>query len=116
MVAILADVSKFKWLGSLNEFDYTAQNEIKLQSCLLYLVKSNDLPKTVYKVIRPLGSQRPKMYGFPKIQNRDVPRCPFFSMIGSAKHELAKFFATLLQSVLKLYSINSLIVPFLLLK
>ena len=84
MVAILADVSKFKWLGPLNEFDNSSQNETKLQRRLLYLVKSNDLPKKVYKVIRSFGSQRPKMYGLPKIKKWDVPCHPMLSMIGSS--------------------------------
>ena len=55
MVAILSDVTKFEYLGPVNEFDNTAQNETKLQRGLLQLVKSDDLPKTVYEVIRPTG-------------------------------------------------------------
>ena len=61
MVAILSDVTKFKCLGSVNEFHNTAQNETELQRRFLQLVKSDDLPKTVYVVIRPTNSQRPKM-------------------------------------------------------
>ena len=106
MVAILSDVTKFECLGPVNEFDNTTQNETKLQRRLLQLVKSDDLPKTVYKVIRPIGSQRPRMYGLPKIHKREVPCRPFLSMIGSAQHELAKFLTALLQPVLELYSTN----------
>ena len=61
IVAILFDVTKFECLWPVNEFDNTTQNEIKLQRRLLQLVKSDDLPKTVYEVIRPTGSQRPRM-------------------------------------------------------
>ena len=73
MVAILSDVTKFECLGPANEFDNTVRNETKLQRRLLQLVKSDDLPKTVYEVIRPTGSQRPRMYGLPKIHKQDVP-------------------------------------------
>ena len=48
MVVVLSDVTKFKCLGPVNEFDNTAQNETKLQSHFLQLVKSDDLPKTDY--------------------------------------------------------------------
>ena len=106
MVAILSDVTKFECLEPVNQLDNTAQNEIKLQRRLLQLVKSDDLPKTVYEVIRPTGSQRPRMYGLPKIHKQDVPCRPILSMIGSAQHELAKFLAALLQSILELYSTN----------
>ena len=54
----------------------------------------------------PTGSQRPRMYGLPKIHKQDVPCRPILSMIGSAQHELAKFLAALLQPVLELYSNN----------
>ena len=57
MVAILSDVTKFECLGPVNQFDSTVQNKTKLQRRLLQLVKSDDLPKTVYEVIRPTGSQ-----------------------------------------------------------
>ena len=96
MVAILSDVTKFECLGPVNEFNNNVQNETKLQRCLLQSVKSDDLPKTVYEFIRPTGSQRPRMYGLPKIYKRDVPCRPILSMIGFAQHELAKFLAALL--------------------
>ena len=96
MVAILSDVIKFECFGPVNEFDNAAQNESKLQRRFLQLVKSDDLPKTVYEVIRATVSQRPRMYGLSKIHKRDVPCRFILSMIGSAQHELAKFLAALL--------------------
>ena len=106
MIAILSDVTKFECLAPVNEFDNTTQNETKLQRSLLQSIKSDDLRKTVYKVIRPTGSQRPRMYGLPKMHKRDVPCRPILGMIGSAQHKLAKFLAALLQPVLELYSNN----------
>ena len=116
MLAILADVRKYEWLDPLNEFDNSAQNETKLQRRLLYLVKSNNLPKTVDKVLRPFGSQRPKMYGLPKIQNKDVHHRPILSMIGSAQHELAKFLAAYYNPYWSFTQLIALIILFLSLK
>ena len=78
MVAILSDITKFECLGPVNEFNNTAQNETKLQRHFLHLVKSDNLPKTVYEVIRPTSSQRPKMYRLPKIHKQDVTCILFF--------------------------------------
>ena len=72
----------------------------------VHLVKSDDLQKTVYEVIRSTGSQRPRLYGLPKIHKQDVPCRPILLMIGSAQYNLAKFLGTLLQPVLELYSTN----------
>ena len=73
---------------------------------MIKLVKADELPQNVYQVIRPTGSQRPKMYGLPKIHKQNAPCRSILSMIGSAQHELAKFLAALLQPVLNRYSIN----------
>ena len=78
MVAILSDITKFECLGPVNEFNNTTQNETKLQCCLLLLVKSDDLPKTINEVIRPTGSQQPTTYKLPKIHKQDVPCRAFF--------------------------------------
>ena len=99
MVAILSDITKFECLGPVNKFDNTAQNETNLQHCFLQLIKSDDLLKMVYEVIRPTGSQRLIMYGLPKIHKQDVPCCPILLIIISAQHVLAKFLATLLQPI-----------------
>ena len=99
MECILSDTSKFKFLGPVSEFDKTEKNEAKLQRHLLKLVKADELPQNVYQVIRPTGSQRPRMYGLPKIHKQNAPCRPILSMIGSAQHELAKFLAALLQPV-----------------
>ena len=106
MNSILLDSSKFKCLGSTDDCDNTAKNEARLQRCLLKMVKNNELPKFVYEAIRPTGSQRPRMYGLPKIHKKEIPCRPILSMIGSAQHELAKFLSAVLQPVLNLYSNN----------
>ena len=106
MKCILFDISKFNLLGPVSEFDKTGKNKGKLQRHLLKLNKADELPKNVYQVIRPTGSQWPKIYGLPKIHKQNAACRPILSMIGSAQHELAKFLAALLQPVLNRYSIN----------
>ena len=62
------------------------------------------LTNEVYDRIRPTGSQRPQMYGLPKIHKPNVPLRPILSMIGSAQHELAKWLSAVLDPVLQKYS------------
>ena len=54
----------------------------------------------------PVGSQRPRMYGLPKIHKEGVPLRPILSMIGSPQHELAKWLADILDPVLQKFSVN----------
>ena len=98
--------SKARSNGLYEPVSLITQNETKLQRRLLQLVKSDDLPETVYEVMGPTGSQRSRIYGLPKIHKRDMPCRPISLMIGSAQHDLAKFLPALLQPVLELYSIN----------
>ena len=48
MECILSDISKFKLLGPVSEFDKTGKNEAKLPRHLLKLVKADELPQNVY--------------------------------------------------------------------
>ena len=73
---------------------------------LLQLKKECLISKQVYEAIRPAGSQRPRMYGLPKIHKKDVPLRPILSMTGSAQHQLAKWLTSLLQPVLQNLSSN----------
>ena len=71
---------------------------------LLQLKKECLISKQVYEAIRPTGSQRPRMYGLPKIHKKDVPLRPILSMTGSAQHQLAKWLTSLLQPVFQNFS------------
>ena len=73
---ILQDNSKFENLGPSSEFDNTAKIEAHIQRRLLQLKKEGLLPSDIYRRIRPTGSQRPQMYGLPKIHKQDVPLRP----------------------------------------
>ena len=104
MENILLDKEKFEKLGDVETQDKTAKLERKLQKRLLELVNSKVLTNEVYDRIRPTGSQRPQMYGLPKIHKPNVPLRPILSMIGSAQHELAKWLSEVLDPVLQKYS------------
>ena len=54
--------------------------------------------------IRPTGSQRPRMFGLPKIHKQDVPLRSILSMSGSAQHQLAQWLTSVVDPVLSLYS------------
>ena len=101
---VLQDNSKFENLGPSSEFDNTAKNESHIQRRLLQLKKEGLLPSTIYSRIRPTGSQRPRMYGLPKIHKQDVPLRPILSMTGSAQHQLAQWLTSVIDPVLSLCS------------
>ena len=64
------------------------------------------ISEQVYEAIRPTGSQRPCMYGLPKIHKKDVPLRPILPMTESAQHQIAKWLTSLLQPVLQNLSSN----------
>ena len=84
MNSILEDETKFLTLGPSSDKDNTSKNESRIQRRLLQLHKDDLLPANLYDLIRPTGSQRPRMYSLPKTQKKDVPLRPILSVTGSA--------------------------------
>ena len=74
---ILNDFSKIQNIGPVNDNDNTAKMEGKLQKWLLKLHKDGYFTELEYNEIRPTGSQRPRLYGLPKILKPDVPSYMF---------------------------------------
>ena len=101
--AILWDTDKFLKLGDLS-FDDTHKIENKLLKRFLELFKSKLILKEIYEFIHPVGSQRPRMYGLPKIHKYSIPLRPILSMCHSAQHSLAKWLVEVLNPVLEFYS------------
>ena len=85
--SILYDPTKFIVLGPVD----TCDNTIRIESRLLQLKKKGYIPTVLYDTKRPVGSQRPRMYGLPKLHNKEVPLCPILSVTGSSRHQLAKW-------------------------
>ena len=72
MTTNLDDTSKFLKISELS-FDDTHKFEIKLQKRFLELSKKKIISRKVYELIRPIGLQRPRIYGLPKIDKSDIP-------------------------------------------
>ena len=107
MLSILNDTSKFECIGGADDHDRTNLNEKALQAFLLRQYKSNKISKSVYQRIRPTGSTRPRIYGFPKVHKpQPIPLRPILSMIGSAQHQVANWLAEILQPVLDKYALH----------
>ena len=94
MNSTLEDETKFLTLGPSSKMDNTSKIESRIQRRLLQLHKDDLLPANLYDLIRPTGSQRPRMYGLPKTHKKDVPLRPIQSMTGSAQHQLAKYLSS----------------------
>ena len=103
MNTILDDTDKFLKLGPLSS-DETQKLESKLQKRFLGLIRRKFISKEGYEFIRPVGSQRPRMYGLPKIHKTNVPLRPIYSMCHSVRHSLAKWLLECLNPVLEFYS------------
>ena len=101
---ILDDQSKYKRLGPVSSNDNTASIDFRLQKRLLDLVKPDLLPKWIYDAIRPIGLQRPRIYGLPKTHKEGTPLRPTLSVTGSTNLEHGKWLAGLLQPVLERFS------------
>ena len=104
MEAILADEKKFHYIGDADVHDRTVQQERALQAFLLRAVNAGDLQRDIYERIRPVGTNRPRMYGVPKIHKDDVPLRPILSMVNAPQHKIAKWLAELLKPVVLKYS------------
>ena len=106
MNSILEDETKFLTLGPSSKTGNTSKIKSPIQRRLLQWHKNDWLLANLYILIRPTGSQRPRMYGLPKTHKKDVPLRPILSMTGSAQHQLAKYLSSILEPVLTLYSSN----------
>ena len=104
MDRILSDVTKFEHIGDVDTNDRTVQQERALQAFLLRAVNAGDLRRDVYERIKPVGTNRPRMYGVPKIHKAGIPLRPILSMTNAPQHEVAKWLAEQLKPVVKKYS------------
>ena len=104
MIDIISDVSKFKQLGHADQVDFTAKIEKAFQNRMYKWLKDGSITAEVYNLIRPTGSQRPRLYGLPKTHKPNCPLRPILSMIGSPQHKLAKYLIAVLKPVLDKFS------------
>ena len=104
MNVIVDDTTKFQLLGPASNFDRTKNIETNLQSKLRSLKNAKHISAKVYEQVRPVGSQRPRMYGLPKVHKAGNPLRPIISMTNSPQHRLAKWLVTILKPVYDEYS------------
>ena len=113
MLEIVQDTSKFVQIGPVVTFDKTDRREKDIQKFLLSLTEEKDsqgndkipeLKHNEYIKIRPVGSERPRLYGLPKTHKSGVPLRPILSMISSPQHSLAKFLNGLLLPITTKFS------------
>ena len=72
MNSVLENEAKFLTLGPSSGKDNTLKIESRIQCRLLQLHKDDLLPANLYDFISPTGSQRLRMYGFPKTHKKDA--------------------------------------------
>ena len=104
MKSILDDNSKFNKIGPACRFDYTARIEGSFCRRFLSWSKSGYICDFVHDAIRPVGSQRPKLYGLPKTHKSGCPLRPILSMTNAPQQKLAKFLVKVLDPVLQKFS------------
>ena len=108
MMTIVQDTSKFEYIGPVETSDKTHKRESELKEFLHNLVEIKEISDGTYRDLRPVGSQRPRLYGLPKTHKKDNPLRPILSMIGSPQHKLAKYLNALLQPVIAKYSTHNI--------
>ena len=104
MMSILADNSKFNRIGPASRFDYTAKIESSFCRRFLSWSKNGYISDFVHDAIRPVGSQRPKLYGLPKTHKSGCPLRPILSMTNAPQQKLARFLVKVLDPVLQKFS------------
>ena len=73
MGSILDDETKFKKLGPVETHDTTVRTEKEFKEYLTSMKTKGLISEMIAKQIRPVGSQRARMYGAPKLHKSEVP-------------------------------------------
>ena len=81
MADILSDRSKFIKIGPASRFDFTAKIENAICRRLRSWCKTGSISDCIHDAIRPVGSQRPKLYGLPKTLKVGCPVRPILSIL-----------------------------------
>ena len=83
MSVILGDTSKFISLGPVETTDNTVKAEKQLADSLKQLLENFEICEVDFKSMVPVGTNRPRMYGVPKIHKSGVPLRPILSVGGT---------------------------------
>ena len=107
MMEILGDETKFKRIGPVAKFDNTRKIEKDFQKYLLSLKKKALVSESILDAIRPVGSQRARLYGKPKTHKKGVPLRPVLSTVNSSQRPVADYLKDILSPVLDKFSSHS---------
>ena len=66
------------------------KEEKRIIELLKELFEEGKINQKLYKELRPMGSQPPRLYGLSKVHKKDIPLRPVLSMPGSAYHKIGK--------------------------
>ena len=89
---MLNDTSTYKKLNR----DPSAALEKKMNSLLLQLNRSEQIPDRLYQRLRSSSGVTPRIYGLPKVHKPDVPLRPIVSLYTSPTYQLSRHLSTLL--------------------
>ena len=92
MVSMLNDADVYKKLTR----DPCPGLERKMNSTLLKLNRSLQIPDPLYNRLRSSGVQTPRIYGLPKIHKQDTPLRPIISFYTSPTYQLSKHLSHIL--------------------
>ena len=77
--------------------DPTPSLQLKLNSKILTLKKTDAIDTQRYYRLRCSVPQPPKLYGLPKLHKPGIPMRPIVSFCGSPTYQLSKYLTTILQ-------------------
>ena len=89
---MLNDTSTYKKLNR----DSSAALERKMNSLLLQLNRSEQIPDRLYQRLRSSSRVTSRIYGLPKVHKSDVPLRPIISFYTSPTYQLSRHLSTLL--------------------
>lgn len=95
--SVLSDGRKFSFDNSNK--DRTASIEMDVTRQIKHLRSDDLIDEDLSKLLMPIGSTLPKLYGLPKIHKKDCPVRPILSMCNSPTYQLAKWLADVLKPV-----------------
>ena len=101
---ILSDSTKFTRVGPVDIVEASEKAEKFLRKKLDGLYKSKKIDNILRDIIRPLGSQVPRLYGLPKIHKDQCPYRPILSMVNASQEPLAKWLLKVLEPAVVFYT------------
>ena len=79
------------------KMDPTNRQKNKVINILRSIKSEGILAGNIYKKMHPTGASSPKLYGLPKIHNKNIPLRPIVSSQGSVSYGVAKDLARILK-------------------